>query len=301
MKQSKFSFAAVFSLMILLGYAYFAFMGLVYWKEGDIILPSILTAAFIAVVLLCLTIMCKSRATRWKRIGGIGQIVFGTIIFAAFIVSAVPFTNFLDVLAQQKKFSSEIDNVLESAQQLDADYQEYVDQRLENYEEALRLVSRGKEMNPSEYESLLGNAAGSTDDAKIRNLSKSLKRKLVPDSIAEVQEERQYWVGTANHMSVWNIMLPRNIAKINERVEGWSVNYTKLSDFSYAGEDTEPFVFEEFDSDLSTLTSRYTKLHLPSALAIIVSLLCFAIMLLPYFMTERDVAGRTSKGKNVYE
>lgn len=287
--------------MILLAYSYFAFMGLVYWREGDIILPIILVVAFIAIVLLCLTIMCKSRATRWRRIGSIGQVVFGTIIFVAFLVSAVPFTNFLDVLAQQKKFSTEIDNVLESAQQLDTEYQDYVDQRLDNYEEALRLVSRGRDINPAEYTRLLGNAAGNSDEQKIRNLSKSLRRKLVPDSISEVQEERQFWVGSAHDMSVWNIMLPRNIAKINEQVEGWSVNYTELSDFSYAGEDTEPFEFEEFESDLTTLTKRYTKLHMPTPLAIIVSLLCFAIMLLPYFMTERDVAGRVSKGKNVYE
>ena len=115
MNRSKFNFAAVFSLMVLLGYSYLMFMGLVYWREGSIAVPLLITIGFIALVVACLVIMCMSRATRWKRIGSIGQAIFGTIILLAFIASAIPFTNFMDVVASQNRFSEEINHVLDDA------------------------------------------------------------------------------------------------------------------------------------------------------------------------------------------
>jgi hypothetical protein len=301
MKQSKFNFAAVFSLMVLLAFAYIAFLGLVYWKEGEILLPALLTGAFIAVVIGCLVVMCMSKASRWKRISVIGQAVFGTIILVAFIAWSMPFTNFMDVLANQKRFNTETESMLESAAQLDDEYQQYVTDRVEKYRSYLTHVSNGRNEQPSVYNDVLGGAAGDNDATKINDITTSLLNKLMPESISEVQEERRYWVESASNMSVWNISLPKNIAKINAEVSNWQNIYAGYSNFKLKGETAEPFVSEDFESDLETLTAKYTKLHAPSVLAIGIALLCFLIMLLPYWLTERDVAGRTSKGTSVYE
>lgn len=301
MERSKFNFAAVFSLMVLLGYSYITFLGLVYWKEGEIVLPVILCISFLLLVIICLFVMCKSKATRWKRIGTIGQSVFGVIILSAFIVSAMPFTNFMDVLSHKDELSQEIDNVLESAKKLDNSYLSYVDVRIEDYKETLRLVSRGKAIEPTVYQELMGNAAGSNDSIKIEKLAGSLKRKLVTDSINDVIRMRQDWIAKAEGMSVWNIKFPTNISQINEEVSNWSNNYSEISTVRYAGESAETFEYEEFSSDLEELTDSYTKLHTPSLVAVLISLLCFFIMLLPYWLTEQDVAGRRSKGNSVYE
>ena len=129
----------------------------------------------------------------------------------------------------------------------------------------------------------------------------SLRRKLVADSVTQITRERQQWLESSADMSVLNLMLPANMAKISEEVTNWTQMYTNISDISYNGEHAEPFRYPEFNTELAQLTRNYTTLHAPSVLAILVALLCFAIMLLPYMLTERDVAGRVSKGTSVYE
>ena len=295
MNRSKFSFAAVFSLMVLLGYSYLMFMGLVYWQGGSIGLPLGLTLGFIALVVACLTVMCLSRATRWKRIGLIGQCIFGFIILLAFIASAVPFTNFTDVVSQQDKFNSEINNVLHAARSLDNDYMDYVEQRLSSYRSRLTTISEQRAQHPQEYRQCLQGAAGNTDGQKIENMVNSLRRKLVADSLSQITQERQQWLEGAAGMSAWNLMLPTNMKKINEEVTNWTIMYTNISDVTYAGEQAVPFEYPEFNTELASLTRNYTHMHAPSVLAIIIALACFGIMLLPYLLTERDVTGRESK------
>lgn len=301
MNRSKFSFAAVFSLMVLLAYSFLMFMGLIYWRGGSLGLPISLTLGFIALVVVCLTVMCMSRATRWKRIGTIGQCIFGFIILLAFIASAVPFTNFMDVVAQKSRFNQEINNVLNSARGLDRSYEEYTEERLANYRERLTDISNHHSDRAREYSQCLAGAPGNTDERKIENLVNSLRRKLVADSVTQITRERQQWLESSADMSVWNLMLPTNMSKISEEVTNWTQMYTNISDISYSGEQAEPFRYPDFNTELASLTQSYTTLHAPSVLAILVALLCFAIMLLPYMLTERDVAGRVSKGTSVYE
>lgn len=306
MNRSKFNFAAVFSLMVLLGFSYIAFMGLVYWKEGEIVMPAVFTGAFIVVVIICLTIMCMSKATRWKRIGTIGQVIFGLIILAAFGLGSLPFTNFMDVVAKQDKFNSEINGMLDAAQSMDNDYDKYAKDRLDKYESDLRLVSSGYDsgnVNANTYNNKVGSTQGSNDATKIKHLVNNLKRELYPKKIEKAKREREEWLEEAANMSVWNVMLPKNISDINENVTNWAEKYYETSNKKMDGEDpsTKPFEGEDFSSNMESLTRMYTKLDMPSPLAIVIALLCFAIMLLPYFMTQGDVAGARSKGRSVYE
>ena len=61
MNKTRFNFAAVFSIMVLLVYAFIAFMGLIYWKNGELTIPLLLTLGGIAVVILCLYVMCVGK------------------------------------------------------------------------------------------------------------------------------------------------------------------------------------------------------------------------------------------------
>ena len=50
MQKSSFNFATVFSLMVLFVFAYIAYLGMVYWRQGDQTLPILLSIALIVVV-----------------------------------------------------------------------------------------------------------------------------------------------------------------------------------------------------------------------------------------------------------
>lgn len=297
MQNSKFNFATVFAVMVLLVFSYITFLGLSYWQGGNLLLPVLLTVALIVVVGACVFMMCMAKATRWRRLSIIGQTLFGLVVLAVLLLAALPFTNFVNVAKSSDEITAKITETCDAAEQLDNAYKEYVDERISDYEQNLGVISSAKNVKPSQYKECLGGASGSDDSDKIENLSKSLRSKLLPDGTEKAVRERHQWLDKAKHTSVWNPLAPANINKIGEQVEGWVDNYKKLSDVTYKGEEAEEFTYSDFDSQLSELTQSYRKFHAPSPLAVIISLVCFGVMMLPYFLTEKSLAGATSKGR----
>lgn len=298
MQESKFNFAFVFSIIVLLVFSYITFLGLVYWKEGDFVMPCLLTAILIASVLICVYVMCLAKATRWKRIGTIGQLFFGLIILVVLLSAAFPFTNFLRVTKDSKEISKRVTEVCDAAISLDKAYETYVNKRIEDYQSNLSIIVKGKKANPTRYKECVGGASGKTDEEKISNLSKSLKNKLYPESTKAIVEERHDWLEGARNASVWNPFTPSNIQEIDNQVKGWVDNYKNLASKKYKGEDSVEFNYESFSSKLSQLTNTYTVFQRPSFFSVIISVICFLVMLLPYIVTRKSLAGATSKSKN---
>ena len=295
--NKKFSFSLVFSIVVLLAFAYITFLGLVYWKEGNLSTPLLMVAGLIAVVLLCIVVMCKAKETRWKNIGTFGQIFFGFIILVSFLLSAVPFTNFLRVRHDKKDISEKVNEACEAAIAMDEAYSQYVEQRLTDYQDNLNLMVMGKDISPTEYSECVAGATGDTDEEKIEALTKSLRMKLMPDSTAVVVDERQKWITNAKEVKILNPLTPANINTVDKQVNGWLENYQELSSIRYKGEETQGFEYSQFESKLKQLTETYTKFRFPSIWAILIAVACFGIMLLPYFLTEGDLAAAGGKKK----
>lgn len=295
--NKKFSFSLVFSIVVLLAFAYITFLGLVYWRSGNLSTPLLITAGLIAIVLLCVIIMCKAKETRWKNIGTFGQVYFGFVILTVFLLSAVPFTNFLRVRHDQKDISDKVKEACDAAIAMDEAYVNYVEQRIANYQDNLNLMAMGKDISPTEYNECVAGATGDTDEEKIAALTKSLRMKLLPDSTAVIVAERQDWITNAKEVKILNPLTPANINTVDQQVNGWLENYQELSSVRYKGEETQGFEYTQFESKLKQLTDTYTKFRFPSVWAIIVAVVCFGIMLLPYFLTDKDLAGAEGKKK----
>ena len=298
--NKKFSFSLVFSIVVLLAFAYITFLGLVYWREGNLSTPLLITFGLIAIVMLCVFVMCKAKETRWKNIGTFGQIFFGFIILVSFLLSAVPFTNFLRVRHDKDDISEKVNEACEAAIAMDEAYSHYVDQRIADYKDNLNLMVMGKDISPTEYAECVAGATGNTDEEKIEALTKSLRMKLMPDSTAVVVAERQEWITNAKEVKILNPLTPANINTVDQQVNGWLDNCQDLSSIRYKGEETQGFEYSQFESKLKQLTDTYTKFRFPSIWAILIAIACFGIMLLPYFLAEGDLAaaeGRKNKNK----
>lgn len=295
--NKKFSFSLVFSIVVLLAFAYITFLGLVYWRAGNLSTPLLITAGLIAIVLLCVIIMCKAKETRWKNTGTFGQIFFGFIILVSFLLSAVPFTNFLRVRQDKEAISEKVKEACDAAIAMDEAYSNYVEQRLEDYQDNLNLMVMGKDISPTEYNDCVAGATGNTDEEKIAALTKSLHMKLMPDTTALVVAERQKWITNAKEVKILNPLTPTNINTVDQHVNGWLENYKELSSIRYKGEDTQGFEYTQFESKLTEVTDSYTKFKFPSIWAILIAIACFGIMLLPYFLTEGDLAAAGVKKK----
>lgn len=293
--NKKFSFSLVFSIVILLAFSYITFLGLVYWKAGNLSTPMLITVGLVAIVLLCVIIMCKAKETRWKGIGNFGQILFGFIVLASFLLASIPFTNFLRVRHDKGNISEKVNEACEAAIAMDEAYVNYVEQRLFDYQDNLYLKVLGKEISPSGYMECVAGAEGNADEEKIEALTKSLRMKLLPDSTAIVVAERQQWIANAKEVRILNPMTPANINTVDRQVNGWLENYQALSSIRYKGEETHDFEYSQFESKLKELTDTYTIFRFPSIWAILIAIACFGIMLLPYFLTEGDLAAAGEK------
>lgn len=295
MEQKTFSFAAVFGIIVLLAFSYITFLGLVYWQKGEFTLPIILTVALLAIVLFCVFVMCKSKATRWKRIGTIGQTICGSIVLVTLLAAAVPFTNLLRVFDEQDEILKQVEATCESAVKLDEAYNTYVEKRIASYKSNLNIICNGKNNRPEEYTAAVANAAGENDEQKIANLAQSLKSTILPDSVSVIQSERREWLDKSKKINALNPMTAANIGKIEKGVTSWVQDYSKFSETIYKGETAEKFTYPDFENKLYSLIQSYSEFKIPNIIAIFISIICFAIMLLPYILTDKSLAGATSK------
>jgi len=293
MQKTTFNYAFVISIMVLLVFAYFAFMGMVYWRDGEILTPILLSAALVILVVIIVFIMCRSKATRFVKKGVPLEIFSALIVLAVFLLASYPFTNFIRVIEDASKIEESVSNVINAAEKIDQEYADYVDNRVDAYKDALFIISKSKEISPSEYEKYLEHAGGINDEAKIASLSKSLHRRLLPDSAKNIIENRNEFLRQLKNISVWNPLTPKNIKTVNEQVEYWQGNYKELSSEVYDGEDNpKPFEYQQFKNKLEEWSTNYLTLRTPSVLSIIISVICALLMLLPYFITTRDIAHR---------
>ena len=280
MRDFRINWAVILALIVLLGFTYFSFMGVLYNNHvnGDLRIGGLYSLGVIAIVSICVVVMCVSRATRWKEIGTAGQIFFALIILAVFVFSAIPFTGFMRAIESKEMIQTTINQTKWAADSIDQKYNAYVEQRIISYEDWLREDSLRLEK-----------AGGNTAEIKISNLKKSLENHLKPQSLAKCQNDRKEWLSKIEGMSVWNIMLPQNLKKIADAANEWTDEYVKLSNISFNGNPPKLFPNDRFDGNpLEELGESHISLF-----AVVMALLAFFFMLLPYIVTESFFGGRT--------
>lgn len=300
MSNKKFNFAFVISIIILLIYSYIVFMGIVYWKDGDIVQGIIYAAALIAVTIACIVIMCRAKATRWKKTGNLVQILCGTIILAALALSTMPFAHFINLVVKQNEISESFDKAHEYGNKcLDA-YKDYVKQREAKTRSDLLAISAGRGVNnPSDYQEIFGLPGNDSNDVKIERMINSLHKTLLPDSLTRANDEALNNLDKGAKMSVWNIAMPKYINSIDEMVKTNVETFRKLSEnaHGFRGDNNSPaFTYQQYTDQNAQLKETLTHMSMPSVISIIAALVCFGFMLLPYYLVDRDPAQGTSGG-----
>ena len=289
MSQVKVTFAAVISVIIVLFYSYFVFLGLVYWYNGGWVKALLLTLIFIAVVLMCLTLMCRGRSSRWKGLGVSLQVVFGLVALLALLASSFPFSHFFNVVDQQSKITEAFEQTRTYAQGIESAYAEYTAKRERAMVDYLTTVEAGGgRANPAEHRKIFG--TGLTKNSYIEQYDMLLKLSG-PDSLAHVNQMR--WLDQVSKMSVWNIAMPNNIAKLNQAVNTWKDSYvSKSQQKAYPDENYPPFEYTAYSEKTQELNTFLTKMKTPVWWSVLAALLCFGIILLPYFLIDPPTTGR---------
>lgn len=117
-----------------------------------------------------------------------------------------------------------------------------------------------------------------------------LKDFLLGDNIDALSEKRTVWL-SESATTIWNINLPKNIQDVTSSVNSWLTNYGELSQKQYRQESNYPkFEDESFNQNADRLQLLCTTIVAPSFIAIMLSIICCAIILLPWFVTSKDIA-----------
>lgn len=298
MNNVKFNFAAVISVILLLLYSYIVFMGIVYWKDGNVIMGLGLTAILVLVVLVSIWFMCKARATRFQGIGMTGQVVFGGVILVALALSSMPFAHFVNLVSNQKQINEAFTQSHKYAVEINKSYADYVENRKQQTRDFLTTVEAGKGVNnPEEFNRIFG-LPGGTNEQKIDRMIVSLNNALLPASLKEYNEDNEKELAAGAKMSVWNIAMPTYVNRMDKTVKESVNTYSNLSKKArgYKG-DTEyaPFTYSAFEEKNGELKALLNEMSSPSIISILVALAIFAIMLLPYYLVEKDAATLVTK------
>lgn len=301
MKNFKLNNAMIISLVVLLFYTYFVFLGLVYWKNGEILKPVLLSLLFIVVVFSIVLFMCKTKASRWFRTPKviISHILAAVILAALFVLSAMLFTNFLNVVSNKSKIYTEITSTMQAGKDLSVAYDTYVNERIESAKVSLQTIARSQKTDPQMYNETFSKIPGATVDKKIDNIIKSLKRQLLPEEIMSAQKSRNEYLTKASNLSIYNVMLPKIINQVDKNVSNWTKDYVEVSSKIHIFEYVKPFEYKDFSSKLEQTTAFYTQLHKPNLVSVVVALLCLMLILLPYIITEQSPANKGDSSNDI--
>ena len=289
MEKAKFSFAWVIALIALIAFSYISFMGLVYWQLFSVGLCALFTLFIDALIVLCILIMCKAKRSRWLRIGLLGQVLFGLVALMLLLAASVMFAHFTRIISRQEEIQSTYAAAIEDAQTLDENYDQYIKERCMAYSGEL------SSLNPAsaEYNALFSNsiALGFSKDEVIYKCVSNLEKLLEGNQESEnLMGKRDQWLKTGT-ASVWNLSLPANIRDFSTSVNQWIDNYTGLSMKSYTGEtNVVPFEDNSFNKKMNALNAICTTIERPSLLAIILAIVCYFLILLPWIITPKNMA-----------
>ena len=288
MLRSKFNFSWVFALIALLGYVIISFMGLTYTQIVPLGLSALIALAFAAAVIFLVSIMCKAKATRWLRLGMIGQISIGFIVLVLLLVSSIFFTHFTKMIKEQDVIVSTYTQTIDDARKLDEKYRAYVDERCAKYQAKIQNLKVGS----SDYNKMIAKPSqlGYTKTQIAKRYYETMKNFLLGDNMDELNEKRTQWL-SQDTTTVWNINLPNNIQDVTSSVNQWLRNYEELSAKQYTLETSvQAFEDHEFNKNAESLQQICTTVTTPSLMSILLALLCFVFIILPWLVTPKNIA-----------
>ena len=288
--QNDLKYGLSFALcgIALICFAIGSFLGLNYWTEGNLIIPIATTIIGCYTVCRCIVIACQSKSMRNKRMGLIREFTSCSIILLFLLAGSLPFTKFLQILDKEERLKTEVKQTVNSISQIDSLYLAYAQQRVENYRMHLNSLST----KSKEYQEEIGGVSktygkGDIKGVQIKNATASLKRRLIPEQTDTIISRRQEWLKSIGNVNVWNYATPKNIKVISSAGSKWTNDYKTVSQIIYKGENAQPFSYPELNENLETFRADFTQFHAPDFRCILITLCCFALILLPYLITRR--------------
>lgn len=282
-ETTKFSLGQVIALIALMFTVSIIFMGIVYLSNGNFKLGiEVSVAAFLLLLVASwLPQMFKGASHNFQRNSRLEA--FSLALYAVVAVATfIPYSHFWTVLGRSAELSRLFNGVIDFGRNLFTDYEGYANSRIASFEEYTD--------------------ANVKKERHRENLKYILRLQLLPPDYQKMRKEAFQWMDKAGEgCSVWNVFLLGNMKEIEASVLGWNEQLVTLSKPRLLAEKNSGKValFEANASSLQPIISRledisklYSTLHFPGLPAIFTGLLCYLLMLFPYYLQPRNPKSR---------
>ena len=235
--------------------------------EGNHLLAISLVILGAALLSWCITVMCKSKASRDKRKGLPREVaaIMGAIVILG--AGSIAFNQFLYVHDHQRQLRETLFRTVDEVSQIDSVYKSYATDRVAAYRTLLRKERYAK--------------------AKETAMTRSLRRRLMPADYDSICSDRRRWLASVSDAGVWNISTPRNLHYIVTAGQDWTEQYQRVSAIIYKGEDAQPFGMGETAFAQSEQNRQFASPHRPDSRSMAATLVCCLLILTTYLHIRR--------------
>ena len=313
MNQSKFSLADVLSVLAALAFGFVCFMGAnFFYIDKDVVwgMPhtmGCIIMAIVCTVLLFLTAygakLLKRTSRNFKSAFILEVLMLVLFILIAWFFASIysPFTHFFTVTAQKEEIKKNLQEGIEQAEKMFAEYETYAETRVNLYRNALNRVVRAENTDPVTFKNfgfLPTNEV--TDEIQIENKMFTVRADLFPTNYSDtinnngIKEVATEWLNTAkNSTSGWKpIGIVRVVNEIESNTTNWRDTLVALSEVRQLGEEdgnTDNFKYKISFTDVK---KYFTQLKSPQPISTGFALLAYFLMLLSYVLTIRSTKSK---------
>ncbi len=308
----RFTWGHIIAFLALIFISFVTFDGVVYFTDGDFKVAAI---ALAVVDILLFVFFIGAQALKATDHHFATRIWFERLLIFlspfAFVALMLPFFHFWTVYDRGSDIEKSFTSAISSSKSMFSDYEEYSEQRIQNYEMTLDqiIANRNKSRSDSKTFANAGFSSAS-DDCKYQknNMLKALRLQLLSQNYYNLSSAANAWIdGTKGGVSTFNVFMLGNIREIKSAIEGWHkqleatssktlsneqlldntvvnfANYNKKS----GNKDQTSSVLQGVYAKLDGLTGKFTKTAAPSTFSIILAVVLYLALLFPYFLQTR--------------
>ena len=277
-EELRFSWGHILAFLALIFIAYVTFMGITYFTLGDFVKAGIGAATCIillAAFLLGAQVKKGAPTKFYKSI--IRERILLLVSPIVLLLAFYPYNHFWTVLNQEKEIVNDFNASISHAHGIFDDYETYAHQRIDLLEQSLSGISKEEKENRIEELTLL----------------------LLSKNYDNLKSEANSWINNASKSStVWNVFLLGNVDNIKDAIDKWTKDLNAVSTKHLLSEKYEVADFNvdctakiEAIQGLNNLKQKYSNREFKfNWLSGLTMLICFLMLLCPYFIQERNAA-----------
>lgn len=302
-KKLKFSWGHIVAFLVLIFIGYITFMGVTYASDGNFSKARIGTTIILIVLMLFFIGAQYMKGVDEKfRKSIVWERIFMYASPLVFIICMTPYSHFWTVFNNGEEITKQFDSAIELSKNMFVDYDEYAHKRIDNYKLMLNRVVSNKNLRPQEYRDL--GFTGRDDNEQEKLMVKELELQLLLSNYDSLKTTATDWIDNVKGASVWNVFVIGNIKQIKTSMGSWNKDLASFAAKKINNEEYKGYNNVEVYSDhgkeiskvetaLDDLKGLYTKSSAPTPTAIITGILCYILLLFPYFIQRRNT-------KNIY-